>query len=227
MASLVFAWLSAAAFAASLAYFLYSYFVRFGAPADGTGSSGILVPVAVNVLLFSVFALHHSVFARTGIKTAVARRVSPAFERSLYTLVASVLFWLVCWFWRPVPGTAWILPGAWAWAGYAMVAAGLAITTAGARTLGVLDLAGVSRRTPTLRTDSVYGIVRHPLYFGWFLLVFGVPGMSLTRFTFAVVSTLYLAVAIPFEERNLVETFGPDYASYRRKVRWRMLPGIY
>jgi protein-S-isoprenylcysteine O-methyltransferase Ste14 len=49
----------------------------------------------------------------------------------------------------------------------------------------------------------------------------------MTRLSFAVISTAYLVVAIPFEERSLVETFGPAYASYRKKVRWRMMPGIY
>jgi protein-S-isoprenylcysteine O-methyltransferase Ste14 len=51
--------------------------------------------------------------------------------------------------------------------------------------------------------------------------------MTMTRLTFAVISTLYLAIAIPFEERSLIETFGADYASYRRTVRWRMIPGLY
>jgi protein-S-isoprenylcysteine O-methyltransferase Ste14 len=34
-------------------------------------------------------------------------------------------------------------------------------------------------------------------------------------------------IAIPFEERGLIETFGQEYASYQRKVRWRMFPGIW
>jgi protein-S-isoprenylcysteine O-methyltransferase Ste14 len=80
---------------------------------------------------------------------------------------------------------------------------------------------------PVLKTTGLYGFVRHPLYFAWLLFVFGAPDMTMTRFSFALISTLYLAVAIPFEERGLIETFGPAYASYRRKVRWRMLPGIW
>jgi protein-S-isoprenylcysteine O-methyltransferase Ste14 len=51
--------------------------------------------------------------------------------------------------------------------------------------------------------------------------------MTLTRFSFAVISTAYLALAIPFEERSLVEVFGEEYDAYSRRVRWRMLPGIY
>ena len=51
--------------------------------------------------------------------------------------------------------------------------------------------------------------------------------MTATRASFAVISTAYLALAIPWEERGLIETFGADYQAYRTKVRWRMLPGVY
>ena len=229
LAPLAFAWLSAVAFAASLAFFLYSYLIVFGVP--GSGKSWV-APAAMDVLLFTVFALHHSLFARTGIKMLVKQWIPPALERATYSLVASVLFVAVCWVWMPLPGFAWQLGGPWRWAGYAVQAAGIAITFVGARALDVLDLAGVrqvlpaSRKPVVLKTDGVYGLVRHPLYFGWALLVFGAPGMTHTRLVFAVVSTLYLIVAIPFEERGLVETFGPDYASYRQKVRWKIFPGV-
>ncbi|MEO8521288.1 MAG: isoprenylcysteine carboxylmethyltransferase family protein, partial [Acidobacteriota bacterium] len=72
-----------------------------------------------------------------------------------------------------------------------------------------------------------FAIVRHPLYFGWALLVCGAPDMTATRAVFAAVSTAYVAVAIPWEERGLAEAFGDAYARYRRRVRWRMLPFVY
>ena len=52
-------------FAASLAFFLYSYLVRFGRPAAGPG---VLVPVVIDAALFTLFALHHSLFARPLVK---------------------------------------------------------------------------------------------------------------------------------------------------------------
>lgn len=229
-----FAWTGGGIFLASLGWFLYCYLIPFGAD---PGRGPVAAPIAVNVILFSIFALHHSVLARSGIKTAAQRFVPELVERSLYTWIASVLFILVCVFWRPVPGTLYHLDGAWALAGYALQIAGIVMTVRAAAAIDALDLAGIrsvvnaSRGAPVqhvpLKTQGLYGFVRHPLYFAWMLFVFGAPVMTATRATFAVVSTLYLAVAIPFEERDLIRLFGDEYRRYRQKVRWRMLPGIY
>ncbi len=218
----------------SLAYFLHAYLVRFGATVE-TGP--VAVPVGVDVALFTIFALHHSLFARAGLKARVRRSFSPELERSLYVWVASAIFIAVCWWWQPVPGVAYRLGVPWRWAGVAAQAAGVLMTLLGSKALDVLDLGGVRAvlrseggTAPAhvpLVTTGVYGIVRHPLYFGWVLIVFGAPDMTATRLTFAIISTVYLALAIPWEERGLIETFGEDYRQYRKARRWRMIPGIY
>jgi protein-S-isoprenylcysteine O-methyltransferase Ste14 len=51
--------------------------------------------------------------------------------------------------------------------------------------------------------------------------------MNGARFLFAAVSTIYLVIATPFEERDLTRAFGAEYESYTRRVRWRILPGVY
>lgn len=229
-----FAWAGGVIFAASLAFFLYAYLVRFGRP----GQAGpTVLPAAVNVALFSAFALHHSLLARTRAKALVRTRLPPVLERAVYTWTASVLFLGVCWLWRPLPGTVYQLTGIWWWAGVAAQAAGVLLTHRGSAAIDMLDLAGIrqvliarrgsARDHVPLETRGVYGWVRHPLYLGWALLVFGAPHMTATRLLFAAVSTGYLALAIPWEERSLVEVFGAEYEAYRRKVRWRMVPGVY
>jgi protein-S-isoprenylcysteine O-methyltransferase Ste14 len=230
----LFAWSGAIVFAGSLLWFLYCYAVRFGVAAP---EGPILRPLLIDIGLFSAFALHHSVLARSAVKAAIGRRLGPGLERSLYTWIASLLFIAVCSFWQPVPGRLYVLGGGWAVLGYALQCAGLILTLRGASAVDLLDLAGVrpvrlaaGGSAPThvpLATSGLYGFVRHPLYFAWVLLVFGAPSMTATRATFAIVSTIYLAAAIPWEERSLVDTFGPDYEAYRRKVRWRMIPGVY
>ena len=227
-------WLGAVAFAASLGWFFYCYLVLWGVPAP---PGPIARPVLIDTALFSVFALHHSVFARPGLKARVARLVPAELERSLYSWISSVLFLLICSLWQPVPGVLYRADGLVAVAGYCVQAAGVALTLYAGRSMGFLDLAGVRQvqtaalgRRPAhvaLQTTGLYGFVRHPLYFSWVLMVFGSPVMTATRFTFASISTAYLAVAIHWEERSLVGLFGGAYDEYREHVRWRMIPFVY
>jgi methanethiol S-methyltransferase len=229
--ALLFSGLGALLFAASLLFFLYSYLVRFGhAATDG----GTWPPVIADLALFTAFALHHSVFARTGIKQRLSAIVPDALERSLYVWFASALFLVVCAAWRPVPGELYRMTGAAAIAAYGVHIAGIVLTARGSARLDVLDLAGIRRLLTSdntqhvrLQTGGVYGFVRHPVYFAWVLMVFGTPHMTMTRLTFAVISTVYLAIAIPMEERGLIRLFGVEYREYQRRVRWRMLPGVY
>ena len=232
-AALAFAWVGAALFAISLLVFLYAYFATFGRPPLSNSPDRAAL---TDVALFSAFALHHSLLARTGAKQRLARVLPPTLERTVYIITASILFIGVCLLWRPVNGELYRVDGPLRAIFYGIQAAGIAVTIVGTSTLGVLNLAGVRQaldadpaaaESLALRTSGLYGMVRHPLYFGWFLLVFGTPHMTMTRLVFAVVSTAYLALAIPFEERDLVGVFGDDYRRYQRTVRWRMLPGLY
>lgn len=232
--ALSFAWGGALLFVVSLAYFVYSYVFSFGRAVSGELR---VRPILINSALFTIFAIHHSVFARSGAKAWLRARIHPSLERSVYTWVASLLFIIVCWQWEFLPGTMYRVPGPFAWIGYAAQAFGVLVIVKGSKVLDVFDLAGIrqirvaraataTRHVP-LVTDGVFGLVRHPIYLGWTLVVFGAPNMTATRFMFALVSTFYLALAIPWEERGLVSEFGTDYENYRRVVRWRMIPGIY
>lgn len=189
--------------------------------------------IAFDAALFSVFALHHSVFARSGMRTRIAGWVSPALERTVYVWIASLLFAVVCVAWQPVPGRLWQVTGMPTGFMYGLQLVGVWMSLQGARRLDVWDLAGLrqalgrARPRPALVRTGLYGLVRHPIYLGWVLMVWPAPLMTGTRLTFAVVSTAYLVLAIPFEERTLGREFGPEYADYARRTRWRMLPFLY
>jgi methanethiol S-methyltransferase len=54
-----------------------------------------------------------------------------------------------------------------------------------------------------------------------------VPVMTMTRLVFAITSSVYLLIAIPFEERSLRHSSGGAYEQYMRKVPWRLVPRLF
>jgi protein-S-isoprenylcysteine O-methyltransferase Ste14 len=220
------------AFVASLLYFTYAYLGRFGTAVDP--ATPLTRPVLIDAALFAAFALHHSLFARARAKRRVESLVSPAYERSVYVWGSSLLFGAVCVLWQPIPGALWIAPAGLAPILLAAELGGGLLSVVSARRLDVLDLAGLRQAAatapapvPALIRTGPYGLVRHPVYLGWIIFVWVTPAMTGTRLVFAAVSTLYLAVAVLFEERDLTRIFGPGYSEYQRQVRWRMLPFVY
>lgn len=224
------AWSGAILFAASLAYFLFSYSVTFAVPAS---DSGVVLPVTWNVVLFTIFAMHHSVFARETVRETVRHFFAPALERSFYVWVASLLFIAVCRWWQPVPGVAWRMDGLALWVARVLQLVGVWLTLRSAAILDVLELAGVRQvqQRPPHAVDFTprgpYAWVRHPIYTGWFLMVFAASPMTMTRLVFAVVSGVYLLAAIPFEERSLLASAPDGYRRYMAEVRWKLVPGLY
>ena len=222
-------WASAALFVVSLGYCLFKYTVTFGEVTAGPRRPH---DILWNFSLFSAFALHHSVFARASVRSFVARMVPRDAERRFYVAIASVLLIAVCVWWRPIPGVAWNLEGASRWLAYAVQAAGLWLTLQSAAVLGIRELAGLAPTSSVttapveFKTTGPYGWVRHPIYLAWCLMVLAAPSMTLTRLEFALVSTLYLVVAIPLEERTMAGS-GDAYARYAQRVRWRMVPWVY
>ena len=225
-------------FVTSLVYTAWSYAAPFGVTTPHASSlvglAGVVGPAVLDALLFTGFALHHSTFARTGVREWIGERVSPALERSVYVWIASLLLIGVVALWRPVPGELWHVARPWSLLLNAVQIGGVVFTLRASAALDVFSLAGLRQAFGAttsgpahLVETGLYGIVRHPVYFGWVLMVWPVPVMTGTRLVFAAVSTLYLAIAIPLEERTLRSQFGAAYSAYATRVRWRMLPGIY
>lgn len=224
----LFSWSGALVFLLSLLSMPVMYLFQWGTPAADTTTAAR--DALIDVALFTVFALHHSVMARTGAKRWIMRMVPADLERSVYVWIASLLFLAVCWLWRPLPGVVWQVRGP----GIILYIAqlfGVALTIAGARVVGIWELAGVSQPDPNkdiqFHATGAFGVVRHPIYLGWMLMVFPVPVLTTTRLLFAVISTFYLIVAIPWEEALLVEMFGDKYRTYQQRMPWRLIPGVW
>ena len=232
---LLYAWTAAGVFVLALAYVGYFFVTLTPQPTHEPP----LIALGLNLVLFGAFAAHHSLMARTGAKRWLGQYLPQEIERATYVWIASVLLIVTCVLWRDLPGTAYTMTG---WArgiGLATQCAGLVVTLMAVSVLDPLELAGVRQvlnsRHPlqsrvgggALRIRGPYRRVRHPIYLGWILAVFGAPDMTATRLAFACISTAYLVIAVPWEERAMAESLGETYQRYRRQVPWRIVPGLW
>jgi protein-S-isoprenylcysteine O-methyltransferase Ste14 len=163
------------------------------------------------------------------VKTAIGRVVPERLVRSVYVWIASLLFILVVALWRPVAGDFYDVRGWPALAFPVIQLIGLWFIVQAVRAINPLELAGIRPLRPTggLQITGAYSLVRHPLYLGWIAIVFGAAHMTADRLSFAAISTAYLLIAVPWEEHSLEASFGDEYARYRSRVRWRVIPYVY
>jgi methanethiol S-methyltransferase len=236
----LFVWGGGAMFVMSLAACAYFYLVVWASPAAAGGWTAVRA-AAINTVLFAVFALHHSLCARDSIKSRIARGVPERLLRSFYVWTASALLLGVLAMWQPVAGDVYHVTGWPSFVHAAVQLSGLWLIARSVAQISPLELAGikhapasgvgsasnVSTASNTLQVGGPYKWVRHPLYLGWLLALFGAAHMTGDRAAFAAISTAYLLVAIPWEERSLLHVFGEPYARYQRLVRWRIVPYVY
>jgi protein-S-isoprenylcysteine O-methyltransferase Ste14 len=220
----VFKWAGGAIFVGALAFCAYTFIVVWSREAGLERAA-----VAADGLLFSIFAIHHSVFAREPVKGWIARLVPERLVRAMYVWVASLLLMSVCMLWRTIGGQVYNDSGWLAGAHACLQVAGLLLIAGAVRRIDALELAGIRehRAQQPLQITGPYRLVRHPIYLGWLLATFGAAHMTGDRLAFAGISAVYLVIAVLFEERALRREFGDTYARYEERVRWRVVPYIY
>jgi protein-S-isoprenylcysteine O-methyltransferase Ste14 len=189
-----------------------------------------IVAVLVDVGLIALFGVQHSVMARPGFKRVWTRVVPSVLERSLYVLIASSVLALLMWQWRPIPTPVlWHASATWSAAlGWAVMGIGVAVLLWATFLIDHFELLGLRQGWSTLRgrelrapafvTPYLYKIVRHPQYLGWLLIFWGTPTMTAGHVLFATGMSVYILLAMRFEERDLVQHIGEPYRRYRQQV---------
>lgn len=222
----VFVWIGGALFVAALALLAWRYTRGFVRPVTSPSPWAI----AIDTWWLSLFAMHHSLFARDGVKRRFERLVPARLLRSVYVWVASLLLIGVCLAWQPIGGTLYRVTGAARLPFLVAQALGGLFVFRAVRAIRVLELAGIEPPRPAmdeLQVGGPYRVVRHPLYLGWMLAVGGTAHMTGDRLLFFAVTTAYIVLAIPWEEGGLAAHFGAGYERYRARVRWRLVPYVY
>lgn len=183
----------------------------------------------MNVILMSIFALQHSIMARPGFKKVWTRFVPKVIERSTFVLLSSLALILLFWQWRPMTGTVWNVENdAGKYALLAVFFLSWSIVLLSTFLINHFDLFGLRQvylyqrgeeyTDVGFREPFLYKFVRHPIMLGFIIGFWATPRMTYGHLLFAAVTTVYVLVAIQFEERDIVSVHGTAYEDYRRRV---------
>jgi protein-S-isoprenylcysteine O-methyltransferase Ste14 len=203
---------------------------------DSGPEAAVATAVIVNLLLISLFGLQHSIMARQGFKKAWTSFVPWPIERSVYVLCASAALIVMFAFWLPIPGTVWHVTNPLAeillWS---LFLVGWMLVLLSTFLINHFELFGLQQTwfhlrgrehaRPAFRQPLFYKWVRHPLYLGFYLAFWATPHMTYGHLLLAAGVSVYMLIAIRYEERDLVHLFGDDYERYRQQVGM-LIPGI-
>ena len=189
----------------------------------------VWLAVFVDVVLLSLFAVQHSVMARSWFKRRLTRLVAPSAERSTYVLATSLVLALAMWQWRPIPDQLWSVQNGVARAALWIVyCAGWAVLFLATIQIGHLDMFGIKQvlararerayAEPAFGTPFLYRLVRHPIMVGFLIAFWATPDMSVGRLVFVGTATAYILVGVRFEERDLRRQLGGAYERYLTEV---------
>lgn len=190
----------------------------------------------IDMGLIVLFGVQHSVMARPAFKAGWTKIVPDPIERSIYVLATVVVLVAIFRFWHPIDGTLWSVADETArMAIWALFWLGWAILFIATWLLNHFELFGLQQAwhhftgkqaaPPKMRTPAFYKLVRHPIYFGFFIAFWATPEMTFSHLVAAAGFTLYILIGISYEERDLGKLYGEQYAEYRRRVG-SLIPGI-
>lgn len=219
----------------SVAY-IVGFLADFGVP-KGI-SDGVLAPtwsaIVVDAGLVGMFALHHSITARTSFKRWWTRFVPAPIERATYLYMTAGMTALLVYFWRPIPITIWTVDNQVF--SNLIVAAYISVwimMVSATFHFGHFSFFGLTQAWKKFRQSKpekgnmsarfLYALVRHPISLGWMTAPLVTPQLTVGHVVFAAATIVYILLATPFEEADLIDEIGEPYRDYQKRVP-RFLP---
>ena len=181
-----------------------------------------------------MYGVLHSVLATMRVKNYFQKKWDKAYSyyRFAYNVIAFAGLIAVVWYQLSLPTIYLIQPP------LLLQGVGAAIATAGLWLMaicikkyftgfsGLLNIRRKQIDTPLI-ISGVHRYVRHPLYLGTFVFIWGswIAFPMLSLLISNTIITIYTLIGIELEEKKLVTDFGDSYEAYREKVP-KIIPRI-
>ena len=173
----------------------------------------IITAFLTNIGLLFLFAIQHSVMARPAFKKWWIKIIGKPAERSTYILLTSLALLLIFWKWQPMPNIVCTIEN------NSMVISvqviyfiGWTIVLLSTFMISHFELFGLTQildnlknnvsKSPSFQANFFYGLVRHPIMLGFLIAFWATPTMTTGHLLFAVVTTVYILVAVKFLEEH-------------------------
>jgi protein-S-isoprenylcysteine O-methyltransferase Ste14 len=190
----------------------------------------LMTALTINLGLVLLFALQHSLMARTLFKKYLTKIIPIAAERSTYVLFSGFALGLICLYWQPLDGFLWHVDNE---IGRTLLTAGYlfgwAFSLFSTFIINHFELFGlqqiylnfVNKPAPAIdfKEKLFYKFVRHPIQFGILIGIWITPSMSYSHLMLSITLSIYIFVGIWFEERDLTLELGNTYREYQQRVR--------
>jgi protein-S-isoprenylcysteine O-methyltransferase Ste14 len=193
---------------------------------DGEPKTTLFSAILVNACLVLLFALQHSIMARPAFKRWLTSYIPKPIERSTYVLLSSACLLLMMWQWQPIGTIVWkVKNDAVQVILFILYLSGWGIVFISTFLISHFDLFGLRQvwlyftgkpyKQLPFGQPLFYRLVRHPLYLGFILAFWSASTMTVAHLLFALLTTVYIFIAIRLEEKDLVTVSGAEYGNYK------------
>ncbi len=196
---------------------------------DSNLDSSLIKGLLIDILLIGLFGIQHSLMARQSFKKWWTKIIPEPIERSTYVLMSGLTLLLLFWQWHSLGGIIWNIQNPIIYnIIYGIFALGWLIVFLSTLMINHFDLFGLRQvylywrgqeyENLGFRTPGFYKYSRHPIMFGFVIVFWAAPLMTISHLVFAMGTTIYVLVGIKLEEVDMISFYGNLYQEYRQQV---------
>ena len=183
-----------------------------------------VVNLVLLIVAWTIYFFLHSFLATDLVKSFLKRVMGQGFRfyRLIYSLISTLGLAFLFLLNGLIPSSPiFESVGILRYTGLVLAAWGVIVIRLAFREYNLSSFLGLqSEEEGTLKRNGILRNVRHPIYTGIILLVFGfiLVNPKITTLVSSICILLCLAIGIYFEEEKLIKTFGDSYRRYQEEV---------